>query len=107
MSAGDEAEPGREALRLFDEVLAARPEKDGTKLTALNKRLCAWRDAIIARHRSAPLAPEERDGLERLNGVIGVAFGVQFPQAAVPWDEFVAARGWLADLLSQTERRAV
>ncbi len=102
---GDEAEPGREALKLFDEVLAARPEKDGMKLTALNKSLCAWRDAIIARHREAPLAPEERDGLERLNGVIGVAFGVQFPQGAVPWDEFTAARGWLAALLAPIDHQ--
>ena len=101
----DEAQPGREALDLFDQILAARPDKDGHLLTALNKSLCAWRDALIARHRRTPLPPEERDGLERLNGIIGVAFGVQFPQGAVPWDEFEAARGWLSDLLAHQDRQ--
>ena len=99
MTAADEARPGREALEGMDAVLAARPAKDGHLLTAVNRNLCAWRDALIARHRDAPLSPAERDGLERLNGVIAVAFGVQYPQGPVPWDAFIAARGWLADLL--------
>ena len=100
MSPAEEARPGREALDGMDAVLAARPEKDGHLLTAVNKNLCAWRDALIARHRATPLSPEERDGLERLNGVIAIAFGVQYPQGPVPWNEFEAARGWLADLLA-------
>lgn len=104
MTPYEEAQPGRLALEGVDAVLAARPEKDGHLLTAVNRNLCAWRDALIARHRATPLAPAERDGLERLNGVIAVAFGVQYPQGPVDWNAFQSARGWLCDLLAKTGR---
>ncbi|MBE7217004.1 MAG: hypothetical protein INR64_00880 [Caulobacteraceae bacterium] len=102
-AAADEAAPGREALEGMDAVLARRPDKDDHRLTEVVKALCAWRDALIGRHRAAPLPPHERDRLERLNAVIGVTFGLQFPQAAPPWEEFKTARGWLAALLQEAE----
>lgn len=98
-----EAALGRDALESMDEVLSKRPEKDDHRLTEVTKALCAWRDALIARHRQAPLQAQDRDRLERLNAVIGVVVGVQFPQAAVPWNDFTAARRWLADLLEASQ----
>ena len=101
--ARDEATPGREALGKIDAALAKRPQKDDHLLTEIGKALCAWRDALIARHREAPLPPVEKERLERVNAVIATVFGVQFPSAGVPWHNLESARGWLADLLGEVE----
>ena len=82
-------------------VIDARPAKDDDALTAVTQALCAARDALIAGHRRTPLDAPGRSRLERLNAVLGQAFGMHFPMGPVPWDEFQVARGWLSDLLGE------
>jgi hypothetical protein len=39
----------------------------------------------------------------RLNSVLTVVLGCQFPLTDVPWQDLERARGWLADLVAQSE----
>ena len=39
----------------------------------------------------------------RLNSVLAVVLGCQFPLTDVPWQDLERARGWLADLVAQSE----
>ncbi len=92
------ADPGRDALARIDEVLAAKPAKDGHGLDAALERLCAFRDALRAEPRRG--APEaDAHAFDTLNAVISVVMGARFPLGEVPWQDLAAARGWLADLL--------
>lgn len=92
---------GGEALRLVDEILAARPKTDGHKLTEATQRLCLYRDGLI--ERAGPGGADERRDLEHLNAVLSIVAGVHFPLGGVPWNELEGARGWLAELVERLE----
>jgi hypothetical protein len=98
--------PGRIALQAIDDVLAKKPRKDDARLSAATKCLCVFRDHVIDAHRVQGWTPDRREQLSRLNSVLSVALGCQFPLTDVPWQELERARGWLADLLVELEASA-
>ncbi|RVU16402.1 hypothetical protein [Methylobacterium oryzihabitans] len=98
MTAGGD-HPGREALTALDAALAQRPHKDHSSLSQATTCLCAFRDNLIAAGRDGRPSPD----MMRLNAIISVVLAGHFPLGAVPWDELVLARGWLADLVADAD----
>lgn len=93
-----EMAPGREALAQMDAVLARKPEKDGHALAQATRCLAEYRDAITpADLGRAP--PPERERLGRVNAILSLVMALHFPIGEPPWDDFQAARDWLAGLL--------
>jgi hypothetical protein len=89
--------PARDALACIDKVLAERPVKDGRALSEATRKLCVYREALIA---GATADRGRRRDLDHLNAILSIVTGVHFPLGDVPWDELAKARGWLADLLA-------
>lgn len=95
-TASSEAD-ARFALEKIDDVLRKKPERDNYALTDVMQKLSTWRDVLIEQARRG--GDVERKRLEHANAVLSVVVAIQFPAGAIPWDELVAARRWLADLL--------
>jgi hypothetical protein len=95
--------PGRIALDAIDDVVAQKPHKDDARLSAASKCLCVFRDHVIDAHRGQDRTGATCEPLARLNSVLSVVLGCQFPLADVPWQELERARGWLADLVAELE----
>ncbi len=92
-------EPGTVALRLLDEVLAGRPERDGPRFSACARHLCALRRNLVgALHAQEDEVVRRRLG--RLNGVISVVVGGHFPLGKVPWEHLEHARMALAEVVA-------
>ena len=91
-------EPGTVALRLLDEVLAGRPERDGPRFSACARHLCALRRTLVGDLRAGE-GEAGRQRLGRLNGVISVVVGGHFPLGKVPWEHLEHARTALAELV--------
>jgi hypothetical protein len=89
------ASPAREALACLDKALAERPKKDGHALSEATRKLCLFREDLIAR-------PHDRRDLDHLNAILSIVAAVHFPLGEVQWDELGKARGWLVDLLDAT-----
>jgi hypothetical protein len=87
----------RLALERIDEVLRGKPEKNDAALNDVMEKLCIWRDRLIAQARQG--GEVERIRLEHANAVLSVVVAIHFPAGAIPWDELVAARRWLAELV--------
>lgn len=93
-------DPAADGLAAIDKALSQRPHKDDLALQAATKALCAYRDVLIARRRETQSQDDARR-LENLNAVLSIVAGTHYPLKAVPWDELVKARGWLAGLMAQ------
>jgi hypothetical protein len=89
---------GREALEQIRKVLAERPKRDGHALTAAVQALTEYRDHYVERHRREG-GSRYRATLERINAVVSVVLGAEFPLGEVPWGELEKARDWLNDIL--------
>lgn len=90
----------QKALAAIDEALSHRPRQTGHDFSAATRCLTALREQVIAELRRNPTA-ERRDQLQRLNAVISVVYGGQFPIGAVPWDQVQQARDALVRLLGE------
>ncbi len=90
---------GPAVLEAIDKLLAEKPEQVGHDFSEATKRLCAWRDDLVARWRRTH-ADGDRRKLERVNAAISVAVGGQFPLGPVPWADIAKVRDDLADLVS-------
>lgn len=86
------------ALAALDDALSHRPRQTGHDFSAATRCLAVLRDQVITEMRRRP-TPAIRDHLYRLNGVISVVYGGQFPIGAVPWDYVQQARDRFARLL--------
>lgn len=86
-------------LEAIDKLLAEKPEKVGHDFSEATKRLCAWRDDLVARWRQTH-SDEYRGKLEHVNAAISVVVGGQFPLGAVPWHEIAMVRDDLVRLFS-------
>ncbi len=89
---------GGRALAVIDDVLAKRPDKDDAAFADCARHLCVYRDALILRQRAEPTSADARRRLAHVNAVMAVVLAVHFPIDAVPWDELVKARAWLAEV---------
>jgi hypothetical protein len=95
-----DAGAGRKALEQIDKILAERPKRDGHALTAAMQALAEYRDHTVERHRREG-GTRYRSTLERINAVISVVLGTEFPLGEVPWGELEKARDWLSDILRE------
>lgn len=90
----------RRALEAMDDALSHRPKQTGHDFSAATRCLVVLRDQVIAEMRERP-TPELRDQLARLNGVISVFYGGQFPIGAVPWEHVEKARDSFVALIGE------
>lgn len=84
----EELDAARRTLAVLKGVLAKRPDKDDHALAIATRGLCAWRDSLI--DRSGP-SGADRDRLQRINAVLSVVVGLQYPTGETPWEAFEAA----------------
>ena len=99
-TADNRAELARQAMAALDDALSHRPVKTGHDFSEAQRCLTALREKVIARHRDHPSA-ESSDRLARLNAIISVVYGGQFPIGAVPWDKVEQGRDAFARLLGE------
>lgn len=92
---------GHAALEALDTVMADKPHKVGHDFSAAMKRLCAYRDQLIAGRRGGDLTHASRERLTRLNAVISTVMAGHFPLGPVPWQEIEQARAELAGLIER------
>jgi hypothetical protein len=97
--------PGHIALRAINDVVAQKPHKDDSRLSTATECLCVFRDHVIDGNRARPAVHRVAGRLARLNSVLSVVLGCQFPLGDVSWQELERARGWLADLILEMEPR--
>lgn len=88
----------QKALAALDHALSNRPKQTGHDFSAATRCLTALREHVIVDMRGHPAAAT-RDHLARLNAVISVVYGGQFPIGAVPWDHVQQARDTFVRLL--------
>lgn len=94
-----DAHPGDVALERLDEALAHQPEKDKHDFAVAMESLCVLRDALIRRRRAGNTDMLQHC-LDRLNSVISVVVGSEYPLPGIRWDRVKQARDVLADLVA-------
>jgi hypothetical protein len=91
---------GAAALAALDHALADRPDKIYGDLANAVRALVRLRDAlIIERRRDGPHAVGDR--LERVNAILSVVSGGEYPLEGVRRERLEQARGELARLLAR------
>ncbi|MBV9734311.1 MAG: hypothetical protein JO209_00275 [Acidisphaera sp.] len=96
---GIDLHPGDVALQKLDDALAHQPEKGMHDFAVAVESLCVLRDALIRRRRAGDTDALQHC-LDRLNGVISVVVGSEYPLPSVRWDRVAKARGVLAELVA-------
>src|SRR3954453_7767495 len=91
----------QESLRLLDKVLAQKPEKNGHDFSAAVRHLAALRDRLLADRCREKQVGINGDQLARLNAVISLTIGGEFPIGPVPWKHVEAGRDSLAALVAE------
>ena len=94
---------GDVALQKLDDALAHQPEKGMHDFAVAVESLCVLRDALIRRRREGNTEALQ-DCLDRLNGVLSVVVGSEYPLPSVRWDRVKQARDVLADLVADCKR---
>jgi len=103
LAMGSERQSGHRALAALDKVLAEKPHREGHDFSETASALAEFRDGLIAEQRKSGETDRSVARLARLNSVISVVLGGHFPLGSVPWDEIEKARGWLVELVADTE----
>lgn len=93
--------PGEQALAAIDKLLGNQPEKNGHDFSTAVACLAAFRDEVVARHRRDDVSSADRERLSRLNGIISIIVGGQYPIGSVPWSHVEMVRHDLADLIHE------
>jgi hypothetical protein len=94
---------GQDALQAIDRALADKPVKHSHHFAVALEKLNLFRDDLLRHQRSFP---PNQAGLERrmrLNGVISVIVGGEYPVGPLPWQEVEKARNAYARLLAEIE----
>lgn len=97
------SEHGRPALAAIDQVLADRPQKNSHDFSQALERLNAFRNDMIRHQRSVEPDARDLDQRHRLNGVISVIVGGEYPVGPLPWEAVEKARAAFAELLDEVE----
>jgi hypothetical protein len=85
------------ALRAVEQLLEDQPDKIGHDFSEALRALTVWRNELLVRWRETQ-ADVDQQSLGRLNAVLSVLMGGQFPIGAVPWPHIQHARDELAAL---------
>lgn len=96
---------GQTALGALNRLLADRPERVSHDFSAALRCLTEFRTHLLARTRQEP-TPQAGARMARLNAVISVFYGGQFPIGAVHWEHLEKARDSFAALVQELEPSA-
>ena len=91
---------GEAALGALDRLLADRPDRVSHDFSAAMRCLTDFREHMLG-HARREDTTQARERLARLNAVISVFYGGQFPIGAVPWKHLEKARDGFAALLQE------
>jgi hypothetical protein len=109
---------GKSAYTLLDQLSASDPNA-GTKLAEIMRHFIAMRDSLIAASRrgdgetEALVGPRlarkggtQVDQLERMNAILSLIFGMEFPSAGLPWSRICDTRDALRHLLDEAPSKS-
>lgn len=97
-----ERQAGESALAHLDHLLAHRPERVHEELTHAMRGIVRIRDRLIERLRSAnEPSPALRERLDRVNVLVSIAFGAQFPVTGVHWERIEKTRDELRAMMGE------
>ena len=97
---------GREALARLDHLLREHPAQVAAELTDAVRGVVALRDEMIERRDRAGPEPGVDNRLERVNAILSMLIGNEFPLIGVRWQRIERARNALQDILSEEEAAA-
>jgi hypothetical protein len=89
------------ALAAVEQLLAERPDRVAQDFSQATRCLSAYRDALIGIWRQTGAAAD-RHRLGRVNAVLSVIVGGNYPLGEIPWPLIEKARAELADLTPRT-----
>lgn len=89
---------GQAALAAIDDALAKQPDPSTHDFAQAVEALTVLREELIRRYRAAPGL---RGCLDRLNSVISVVVGSEYPLPSVRWDRVAKARDVLAEVVKE------
>ncbi len=93
--------PAATAIAALDRLLADRPDRVDGHFSAATRHLAAYRDELIFIWRRTA-SETDRRRLGRVNAVLSVVLGGQYPVGEVPWPSIAQARAELADVAQET-----
>lgn len=97
---------GREALARLDHVLRDHPALLAAELTDAVRGVVALRgEMIVRRDRDGP-GPAVDQRLERVNAILSMLIGSEFPLTGARWQRIERARDVLREILAEEEAPA-
>ena len=99
-------ELAEKAMKAIDKVVADKPERNGHDFSAAVCCLTELRERLLLQQRQAPPSREARDRIGRLNTVLSIIVGGEYPIGGVPWSHVESARGAFAQLLADLKAEA-
>jgi formate dehydrogenase major subunit len=94
---------GREALARLDHVLRDHPALLAAELTDAVRGVVALRgEMIVRRDRDGP-GPAVDQRLERVNAILSMLIGSEFPLTGARWQRIERARDVLREILAEEE----
>ncbi|HET6466774.1 MAG TPA: hypothetical protein VFG43_00195 [Geminicoccaceae bacterium] len=90
------------AVAALDRVIDERPAEEHEYLVEAVRCLNRLRDRMIERRRAGDTSRHLRDRLDRINAILSVVVGGQYPLVGVRWERVQHARDTLRQLLEDT-----
>lgn len=98
-------ELAEKAMKAIDKVVADKPERNGHDFSAAVCCLTELRERLLLQRQASP-SRETRDRIARLNVVLSVIVGGEYPIGGVPWSHVESARDAFAQLLADLKAEA-
>jgi hypothetical protein len=92
-------ESGRRALTVLDRALGQPPERMADDLPEAVRTLARLRNRLIDQRRADPDSPEVAERLDRVNAILSVVAGGEYPIVGIRRERIVDARDALAGLV--------
>ena len=96
--------PCQQALAMLEQALHLSPLEVGREVDDVEKAVAQLRDVLIHQLRqdeSSPLVPRRREALSRINAVLSLIVGIEYPATGIQRAAIQQARNALAQLLAE------
>ena len=92
----------RAACEAFTRIVDDKPEITHQTLAAAVRHIIQLRDALIVERRTTPSRQADED-LLRVNSVLSLASGAEFPLVGIRWERIIALRNALREMFEAGE----
>jgi hypothetical protein len=94
----------RKAVKALERALDDRPDRIYEDMAEAVRCLVRFRDELIEQRRAEPGNPRARDRLGRVNAILSVVVGGEYPLIGIREDRVRQARDELAKLLETVDQ---